>query len=102
MRMKVLQGMAAGKPVVTTSLGAEGFDAIDPDPPLAIAETAKELAQESATLLADPARRRELGARARAFAEHHHSPAAWARRLEGVYEEARAASGRPAASTARR
>jgi polysaccharide biosynthesis protein PslH len=102
MRMKVLQGMAAGKPVVTTRLGAEGFDAMDPDPPLAIAETAEEQAQEITTLLADPARRRDLGRRARAFAERHHSPAAWARRLEEVYEEARAASGRPADSTARR
>jgi len=33
--------------------------------------------------------RRELGDRARAFADRHHSPAAWAARLEAIYEEAR-------------
>ena len=36
-------------------------------------------------------RRRELGERAREFAERHHSPEAWAERQTAVYEEARAA-----------
>jgi glycosyltransferase involved in cell wall biosynthesis len=89
MRMKVLQAMAAGKAVVTTRLGAEGFTALDPSPPLVLAEGGEELAAAVVELLDDERRREELGRQARAFAERHHSPASWAARLETVYDEAR-------------
>jgi glycosyltransferase involved in cell wall biosynthesis len=88
MRMKVLQALAAGKATVTTSRGSEGFDCFAEPPPLALAEDAEGFAATIAPLLAEPARRRELGARARSFAEAHYSPDAWARRLEALYEEA--------------
>lgn len=90
MRMKVLEAMARGKAVVTTSLGAEGFTSIDPEPPLALAEDSEEIAMAIADLLGDERGRRELGIRARGFTLRHHSPEAWARRLEAVYEDARA------------
>ena len=48
----------------------------------------RRIAALAAELLAAPERRRELGARAREFAERHHSPEAWAARLERVYGEA--------------
>jgi glycosyltransferase involved in cell wall biosynthesis len=89
MRFKVLEALARGKAVVTTPLGAEGFVELDPEAPLAIADGANELAAAVAALLGEEPRRRELGRRARAFAETHASPAAWAARLEAVYEEAR-------------
>jgi glycosyltransferase involved in cell wall biosynthesis len=89
MRMKVLQALAAGKAVVTTSRGAEGFDCFDEPAPLALADDAGAFAAATAALLAEPERRRELGERARAFAEAHYSPAAWAARLLDAYEEAR-------------
>ena len=89
MRMKVLQAIAAGKAAVTTARGAEGFDVFEPDPPLRIADSSAEIADAVSDLLDDPAQRRELGRQARAFAERHHSPSAWAKRLEAVYEEAR-------------
>jgi glycosyltransferase involved in cell wall biosynthesis len=89
MRMKVLEAMAAGKPVVTTSRGAEGFNTLDRDLPLVLAESCEEVAEATAALLEDDRRRRELGRRAREFAQRHHSPAAWAARLERVFEEAR-------------
>lgn len=88
MRLKVLEAMAAGKAVVTTELGAEGFDHFGPDLPLALGEGAAAIAEQAARLLEDGAARRDLGARARAFAERHHSPQAWASRLIAVYEEA--------------
>jgi polysaccharide biosynthesis protein PslH len=93
MRMKVLQAMAAAKPVVTTPRGTEGLAAVGPDPPLVVAERGEEIGTAAAALLEDPRRRHELGRRARAFAQSHHSPAAWAERLERVYEEASGASG---------
>jgi polysaccharide biosynthesis protein PslH len=89
MRMKVLEALARGKAVVTTSLGAEGFTCFEEPPPLAVADDAAALAAALADLLADDERRRQLGAQAREFALRHHSPAAWAARLEAVYEEAR-------------
>ncbi len=88
MRMKVLQALAAGKAVVTTPRGTEGFDCFDEPPPLLCAESAPDFAAAVAELLADAGRRRELGRRARAFAERHHSPEAWARRLEAIFAEA--------------
>lgn len=90
MRMKVLQAMAAGKAVVTTGRGREGYDCFGEEPPLAIAEDSAEIAAATAALLGDDARRRQLGRRAREFAERHCSPDPWARRLTAVYEEARA------------
>lgn len=88
MRMKVLEAMALGKAVVTTPLGAEGFTSLDPRPPLEIAADGDGLAAAIAALLGQADRRHRLGAEARAFAERHHSPAAWAARLEAVYREA--------------
>jgi glycosyltransferase involved in cell wall biosynthesis len=89
MRMKVLQAMAAGKAVVTTSRGSEGFTGFGEAPPLAVADGGEEIAALTAALLEDGERRLRLGERAREFAERHHSPGAWAERLTAVYEEAR-------------
>jgi polysaccharide biosynthesis protein PslH len=89
MRMKVLEPLARGKAVVTTPLGAEGFTGFGEEPPFLVAETAAEIAAATARLLGDDETRRRLGERARRFAREHHSPAAWAARLETVYEEAR-------------
>jgi glycosyltransferase involved in cell wall biosynthesis len=91
MRMKVLQAMAAGKAVVTTPRGTEGYTGFDEEPPLAVGESEAEIAAATAALLEDEAARRDLGARARRFAERHHSPEAWAERQTAVFEEARAA-----------
>ena len=88
MRMKVLEGMALGKAVVTTPRGAEGLGG-DGELPLAVAETADEIATLTARLLADPRLRSDLGERARAFVVEHHSARAYAARLEQVYTEAR-------------
>jgi glycosyltransferase involved in cell wall biosynthesis len=88
MRMKVLEAMARGKAVVTTPLGAEGLDCIDPEPPLAVAETSEETAAAIASLLEDESGRRQLGSSARELAAAHYTPEAWGKRLQTVYEEA--------------
>ncbi|HSS43645.1 MAG TPA: glycosyltransferase family 4 protein [Solirubrobacterales bacterium] len=88
MRMKVLEAIARGKAVVTTGLGAEGFSSFGEELPFAVADDAAGQAEAIADLLADDGRRRALGARAREFAVRHHSPAAWAERLERVFAEA--------------
>jgi glycosyltransferase involved in cell wall biosynthesis len=87
MRMKVLHALASGKAVVTTRRGAEGLDLSEPAP-LLLAETADETVDAVVTLLEDPARRAELGRCARLYVERHHSPEAYAHRLEATYREA--------------
>lgn len=91
MRMKVLQAMAAGKAVVTTPRGTEGYNGFGEEPPLAVGEGGAEIAAVTAALLGDDGARLRLGERARGFAERHHSPGAWAERQTVVYEEAIAA-----------
>ncbi|HET8814098.1 MAG TPA: glycosyltransferase family 4 protein [Solirubrobacterales bacterium] len=88
MRMKVLQAMAAGKAVVTTPRGTEGYTGFGVEPPLAVAESEAEIAAATTVLLEDDERRLRLGERAREFAEGHHSPEAWAERLTAVFDEA--------------
>ncbi|MFI5028314.1 MAG: glycosyltransferase [Solirubrobacterales bacterium] len=89
MRMKVLEAIARQKAVVTTALGAEGFNCFEAEAPFVLADDPEAIAGATAALLEDAERRRELGLRGRQFAIRHHSPAAWALRLEAVYEEAR-------------
>jgi glycosyltransferase involved in cell wall biosynthesis len=88
MRMKILEAIAAGKPVVTTSRGSAGFDDFDEPLPFAVADDEREFAAATAALLEDGEARTELGRRAREAAKRHYGPAAWARRLEAIYEDA--------------
>jgi glycosyltransferase involved in cell wall biosynthesis len=87
MRMKVLQGMALGRPVVTTTRGIDGLDCY-PGAPLLVADDAEGLAVAIARLLSDDEQRGRLGTQARAYVDEHFSPTAYARRLETVYEAA--------------
>ena len=74
---------------MTTSRGAEGFDCFAEEPPLAIAEDAGRRSPSDARRCSAATRAaRELGRRARTFAERHHSPVPGRARLESVYEEA--------------
>lgn len=87
MRLKVLQAMALGKAVVTTSLGAQGLATGRHQPPLLLGSDAGELAQATADLLASETERRALGQRARDFVEKHHSWSAYADRLDAIHQE---------------
>ena len=69
-RLKLLQAMAMGAAVVSTSLGAEGFP-VAHDHQLLLADTPQSFAQAVLTLLNDPARRARLGAAARRFARSY-------------------------------
>jgi glycosyltransferase involved in cell wall biosynthesis len=58
MKVKVLEALASGVPVVTTPVGAEGFEGVDG---IVVESTEKALAHAAAELLGDEAARRELG-----------------------------------------
>jgi glycosyltransferase involved in cell wall biosynthesis len=87
MRMKVLEALALGRPVVTTPRGAEGLEAA-PEGAFAVAGTTRDVADAITRLMADPDARNAMGERARGYAVEHHSPEAYAARLERIYEEA--------------
>jgi polysaccharide biosynthesis protein PslH len=60
-RLKILEAMALGTPVVSTSKGAEGLDA-QPGKHLLIADTPEEFARQTITLLRDADLRERLAA----------------------------------------
>jgi polysaccharide biosynthesis protein PslH len=74
-RLKILEAFGAGRPVVSTTLGAEGIEA-EPGRHLLIADTAEGLADAVVGLLRDPARRRALAHEARRLAEERYGWAA--------------------------
>jgi glycosyltransferase involved in cell wall biosynthesis len=71
MKVKVLEAIASGIPVVTTPAGAEGIEAGEG---VVIGTNDEELAQAAARILADEDERRERGAAARAAFEQRYSP----------------------------
>ncbi len=71
-KIKVLEAMACGKPVVTTSVGAEGI-AVAGDGALIIADDPSAFAEAVVALLSDKARRVALGEQARQVIERRFS-----------------------------
>jgi glycosyltransferase involved in cell wall biosynthesis len=71
-RFKILEAMAAGTPVVSTELGAEGLGLRDGEE-VRLARTADELAGAILAVLADPAGARRMAAAARRRVERDYS-----------------------------
>ena len=83
-RLKLLEAMALGKPVVATSLGAEGYPITDGHE-LVLADAPAEFARAVVTLLQSPGRCSELGKTARAFVERRYDWRVIVPALEQVY-----------------
>ncbi len=85
-RLKILEAMSCGLPVVSTTIGMEGIaatagqEALIADEPAAFAASVLEL-------LSDPARAHSLATRARLLAEHHYDWTAILPELAKVYRE---------------
>lgn len=67
-RLKILEAMATGLPVVSTSVGAEGIDAVDGQE-IIIADEPQIMAQRIVDLLQNPAHCNEIAQKARNFVE---------------------------------
>jgi glycosyltransferase involved in cell wall biosynthesis len=84
-RLKVLEAMAMGRPIVSTALGCEGFDLV-PGQELVVADTAEAFAGAVIDLFRDEARRARLGRAARRFAGARYDWRMIVPRLERVYD----------------
>lgn len=85
-KIKVLEAMACGKPVVTTSVGAEGIAEAD-DGALIIADDPSAFAGAVVALLSDKARRVALGEQARQVIERRFSWQRVCNDLDKIYAD---------------
>jgi len=83
-RLKLLEALALQAPVVSTSLGAEGF-AVANNLELLLADDANQFAQSIVELIRDRARAQALGAAGRSFAVQHYDWRSIVPLLETVY-----------------
>ena len=84
-RLKVLEAMAMGKAIVSTTLGCEGFD-VAAGRELVIADTPAGFALAVLRLLGDPAERERLGQAGQAFAASGYDWHMIVPQLEAVYD----------------
>jgi polysaccharide biosynthesis protein PslH len=83
-RFKILEAMSMGRPVVSTSLGAEGISA-QPGTDILLADDAQGFAAAVGRVLDDALLGRQLGARGRALVERQYSWEAASGRLERFF-----------------
>jgi sugar transferase (PEP-CTERM/EpsH1 system associated) len=88
-RLKVLDAMAMGKALVSTSIGCEGIDVI-PGRDLVVADSPASFAEATVSLLGDATRRQELGRNARRLVEKCYAWSVIGHRLVETYLEATA------------
>ena len=87
-RLKVLEAMAMGKAIVSTSRGIEGIDLIQGRDAI-IADSPNEFASQVIALLRDPERRRDLGRHARALVESKYDWRQIVPLFENIYRDER-------------
>jgi polysaccharide biosynthesis protein PslH len=83
-RLKVLEALALQAPIVSTTLGAEGFEVTNGEE-LLLADDAADFARSIEELLIDRARARTLGQAGRSFAVRHYDWRSIVPKFEEVY-----------------
>jgi sugar transferase (PEP-CTERM/EpsH1 system associated) len=86
-RLKIMEAMALGKAIVSTSLGCEGYP-VTSGRELLITDTPQDFARRVVELLGNARRREELGRAGRRFVEERYDWRAIVPMLERVYEGA--------------
>jgi glycosyltransferase involved in cell wall biosynthesis len=89
-RLKIVEALSKGKPVISTSLGAEGLDVVH-DQHLLLADEPGEFARQTARVLADSELAARLGKAGRALMEEKYSWRSIVAGLENFYEACRSA-----------
>jgi len=85
-RLKILEAMAAGVPVVSTTLGAEGLD-VQHDENILIADTKEQLVEAIISLVENKARRNDLVVAGRALVSRRYDWSSLGASLFRAYEE---------------
>ena len=86
-KVKILNAMSQGKPVVTTSVGAEGIIAL-PDQEILSADDEKQFVQKVLHLLHHPDEAAEIGKRARLVVEKFYDWKVVTAGMSAIYEQA--------------
>jgi glycosyltransferase involved in cell wall biosynthesis len=84
MRVKIVEGLSAGKVIISTGIGAEGIP-VENKKEILVANTAEEFVN-AFSLCRDESKMREMEERAKTFAEQHYSATATARELLTFYQ----------------
>jgi sugar transferase (PEP-CTERM/EpsH1 system associated) len=84
-RLKILEAMAMGRPVISTTLGAEGLE-ITPGADIMLADTPADFAHAIQTVVLSPETARRLGDAGRRLAVARYDWRRCLQPLEGVYE----------------
>jgi polysaccharide biosynthesis protein PslH len=72
MRVKIIEGMAAAKPIISTSIGAEGINCTHGENIL-LADTAREMAEAILHCFNNPEEMNTMGIQAQNFVRKHHN-----------------------------
>ncbi|MFT3925230.1 MAG: glycosyltransferase family 4 protein [Myxococcales bacterium] len=83
-RLKIVEAMAVAKPIVSTTIGAEGID-VSHGRDILLADKPEDFAREIGRVLEDEGLQRRLGKAARETAEAHYSWSAAAQKLSAFY-----------------
>lgn len=86
MKNKLQAGLAMGKAMVASRVTCEGFDRLEPGVHALVADGAEDVARAALALLADPERRRALGAAGRELIRTHYS---WDAAADALWENLR-------------
>ena len=85
-RLKILEAMATGRPVISTSIGCEGLNLVDNEQIL-IADDPASFAQKSIELLTNPSLRKQISTNSRRFMESCYDWSVIVERLIEVYQQ---------------
>ncbi len=86
MRVKIIQGMALGKTIISTSIGAEGIEIRD-GVNILIADTPAAFLEKIEMCLSDPERCRQIGLNGRKFVAENYSNQVIGEKLCAFYKE---------------
>lgn len=86
-RLKILEALAAGKAVVSTSVGAEGLE-LTPDEHIQVADSPSQFAQRTIALISSQEERRRLGENGRRLVSEQYGWDGIASKLEAAWFEA--------------
>lgn len=85
-KIKVLNAMAQAKPVVTTTIGAEGIEARDGEE-IIIADSPREFAEKTIHLVQHPQEAQQIGLRARKVIEEKYAWSVLEEKIKDIYAD---------------